>query len=235
MNKAEKIAFAKTEIARAWGCDPGVFDSDENIFIQTDDPFFEIVTFGVSAVIRADEVMLAWCREVFGSMQACDIMDGDSLYRLETKLRSSGKKLGGEHVRYLHLDPDKHVEKPGEFVFKLYIGDDVKQLYEYKNYDSALNYEQDVLALAAYHGDALVAMAGADDYAGDLWQIGIDTLPQYRKRGLGAYLVKQLAVTIEDMGKVPFYTTWSANIASGKVALGAGFCPVWMGYPSEDI
>ena len=76
-------------------------------------------------------------------------------------------------------------------------------------------------------------MAGADDYMNELWQIGIDVLPEFRHQGLGLYLVKELAADIEKLRKVPFYTTWSPNIASTRVALGAGFYPVWVGYPSE--
>jgi len=91
------------------------------------------------------------------------------------------------------------------------------------------------IAFTAYDGDRLVALAGADDYMGDLWQIGIDTETEYRGRGFGAYLVKELTLEIEKKGKVVFYNTWSANLGSTRLALSVGFSPVWMGYPSDKL
>lgn len=235
MNRKDKILFAKRKLADVWKCDVAAFDSEKNVFIESKDVFFEIITFGENAVIRGDKAIVDWCAEKFGETLARDIMDGDNLYMLDTKLRSMGKKLGGEHIRYLHLFPEKTVKVPSGFTYKWYEGDAVKALYQYRAFDNALNFEQDVIAVAAYDGDKLAAMAGADDYLGDLWQIGIDTMPEYRHLGLGAHLVKALALKIEEKGKVSFYNTWSPNIASTRVALSTGFYPVWMGYPSEDF
>jgi len=62
--------------------------------------------------------MMAWCAERFGSTPARWILDGDNLYLLDTKLRSLGKKLAGEHVRYLHLCPESTTKAPAGFVCK---------------------------------------------------------------------------------------------------------------------
>lgn len=240
MNGEKKIIFAKRQIAEKWKCDPAVFDLEKNVFFTSKDTFFEIITFGTNAVIRADETIIDWCSEKFMSVLARDIMDGDNLYNLETKLRSFGKKLGGEHIGYLHIFPEKTVVKPANFTYRLFTGDEIKELHVYKDYKSFDNAfspdkERDVLAIAAYDGETIAAIAGSDDYLGSLWQIGIDTAPLYRNRGLGAYLVKEIAFEIEKHQKVAYYNTWSPNIASTKVALSTGFYPTWMGYPSEDI
>ncbi len=115
MEGKEKIAFAKRQIAENGKFDPAVFDMTKNIFLESKDTFFEIVTFGTNAVIRANEEILDWCTEKFISVPACDIMDGDNLYILESKLRSFGKKLSGEHISYLHIFPEKLVERPSGF------------------------------------------------------------------------------------------------------------------------
>lgn len=233
MNRKEKVAFAKRQLSEIWKCDPSAFDAEENIFLKTEDTFFEIITFGKNAVMRGEREILNWCSEKFSSVPAREIMDGDNLYVLETKLRSYGRKLGGEHVRYLHLYPEKSAIRPDAYTYKWYRGCEVKELYKYRQFANALNFERDTIALAAYKDGNLVAMAGADDYMNELWQIGIDVLPEFRHQGLGLYLVKELGVEIENLNKVPFYATWSPNIASTRVVLGAGFYPVWMGYPSE--
>ncbi|MCL2811345.1 MAG: GNAT family N-acetyltransferase [Clostridia bacterium] len=236
MDKHQKIDWAKQKLAEMWQCDAAAFDSEHNVFLETADTFFEIATFGHNAVMRGNPIIMAWCAERFGSTLARWILDGDNYYLLETKLRSLGKKLAGEHVRYLHLFPDSTIKKPLGFTYKWYNTDTVRGLYEHKTFDNALNFERDVIAVAAYDRQGkLAAMAGADDRWGSMWQIGIDTLSEYRRLGLGVYLVKELALAIERGGKLPFYTTWGPNIASARVALGAGFHPVWMGYPSEDL
>lgn len=167
-------------------------------------------------------------------------MDGDNLYNLDTKLRSLGKKLSGEHIGYLHIYPEKTVIKPRDYTCRLFVGKEIEELHlykDYKNFENAFSpdKERDVLAIAAYDGDTIAAIAGSDDYLDSLWQIGIDTAPLYRNCGLGAYLVKEIAYEIERHQKVAYYTTWSPNIASTRVALSTGFYPTWMGYPSEDI
>jgi GNAT superfamily N-acetyltransferase len=105
-------------------------------------------------------------------------------------------------------------------------------LYADKRFDNALNYDAmgEVLALVARMNNDIAAIVAVDDYNYGLWQIGIDTVDLYRGKGLAAYLVKEIALESERRNQVPFYTTWSANIASTRTAIAAGFVPVWIGY-----
>ena len=237
MDKSEKILFVKQQLAEMWKCDADVFDSDKNIFIESEDVFFQMVTFGKNAVIRGDKKIIDWCSEKFSSVPSCFIMDSDNFYLINEKLRSFGKKLGDENIRYLHLFPERIPEKPLNFNYKQYDKNTVSELYKYKEFiDNAFTFsDKDMLAVVAYDGDKCVSVAGCDNYWENLWQIGIDTLPEYRNRGLAVYLVKEIALEIEKTGKLPWYQTWSANIASTKVALGAGFYPVWVNYSCADL
>jgi predicted GNAT family acetyltransferase len=70
-------------------------------------------------------------------------------------------------------------------------------------------------------------MAGASADCAELWQIGIDVLPEYRGKGIAAALVSKLAIEILKRGKVPYYGTSPCNIASQSVAHRAGFKPAW--------
>jgi hypothetical protein len=235
MDKSYKILHVKQQLAALWNCKPSDFDNDENVFIPSTDTYFEIVTFGNNAVIRGNEKMLDWCKGMFQHAHARDIMDADHLYSINTKLRSMGKKLGGEHIRYLLINPQKQIRMPNGFTYRWYDMNTIKELYGYKAFNNALNFKTDVIAIAAFKEDQLVAMAAADNYMEPMWQIGIDTTLEYRKQGIGTYLVHLLALEIQNKGKIPFYTTWGANMGSTKIALTTGFYPVWMGYPSEDL
>lgn len=78
-----------------------------------------------------------------------------------------------------------------------------------------------------------MAVAGADNYLEPLWQIGIDTVNEYRGQGLAKLLIQQLTKEILELDKIPYYTTWSGNIASMRAALAAGFHPAWVEYFAE--
>lgn len=232
--KSKKILSAKQQVAKNMGCDASVFEQDKNVFLKSNNTFFEILTFGNNAVIWADELILDWCVKHFSSTFARDIMDDDNLFIINDKLRSFGKKLSGEKIRYLHLFPEKTVKIPNMFTFKWLKGNEIKTLYENGGFVNALSFTNDKLVVAAYENNKIVAAAGAHDYGNILCQINIDTLPEYRGRGLGAYLVKALTLEVEKLGMVACYTTWSANLASTKIALSTGFYPMWMGYWAQD-
>ncbi|GAE90799.1 GNAT family N-acetyltransferase [Acetivibrio straminisolvens] len=53
-------------------------------------------------------------------------------------------------------------------------------------------------------------------------------LPEFRKKGLAACLVSNLAIMIMERGVLPYYGTASSNIASQAVAYRCGFIPTWM-------
>ncbi len=88
--------------------------------------------------------------------------------------------------------------------------------------------ELDMLAYGAYEGERLIGLAGCSADCRDMWQIGIDVLPEYRQRGVASALTSNLAVEILERGKVPFYCCAWANIPSAKNAIKSGFTPAWM-------
>ncbi|GFZ30348.1 hypothetical protein CSC2_08740 [Clostridium zeae] len=235
MNKSSKINFAQEQLAILWNCSPNLFKQNDNVFIQSNDTFFNVITFGKNAVIKVDPLIYEWCVENFSTTPAHFIINRENLFAIEAKLREFGKMLGGEQVRYLYLHNDKLINKPCDYEYKLFYKDNIRDLYINKVFNNALNYKNDVIAFGAYKENQLVALAGADETMGKLWQIGIDTLPEHRNKGLAAYLVKTLADEIEKCDMMPFYTTWSPNIASTTVALNTGFFPIWVSYVAQDI
>ncbi|WP_346939922.1 GNAT family N-acetyltransferase [uncultured Clostridium sp.] len=56
---------------------------------------------------------------------------------------------------------------------------------------------------------------------------------EYRGQGLAKLLIQQLSKKILKLDKIPYYTTWSGNIASMRTALAVGFYPAWVEYFAE--
>ena len=87
--------------------------------------------------------------------------------------------------------------------------------------------ELDVLAVGAYDGARLVGLAGCSADCESMWQIGVDVLPGYRRRGVAAALTSRLAAETLARGKVPFYCAAWSNIKSVRNAVKCGFVPAW--------
>ena len=86
----------------------------------------------------------------------------------------------------------------------------------------------DVLGVGAYDGGRLVGLAGCSADCDTMWQIGIDVLPAYRRKGIASALTSRLAVEILNRGKVPFYCAAWSNVKSVRNAIKSGFRPAWV-------
>lgn len=231
----EKKSRILQQLAKQHSCLALVLKSQENIFISSEEIYFKMISFGSGCIMFLNPQLLSWAREKFQKLPAEDIMDGENLFALEKKLRQYGHKLSGQHLRFVYdRQLSENIKQPSGFTYKFYEEDQIQELYVYPGYNMALNYKQDVLAIAAWKDDKLAALAGADNYWQDCWQIGVDTLAEYRNRGLASYLVQEIAAAIEKRGYVPFYTTWAANLASTKIALRCGFIPFMVEYFAEE-
>ena len=85
----------------------------------------------------------------------------------------------------------------------------------------------DILGVGAFKNDQLVGLAGCSADCDTMWQIGVDVLPEERRRGIASALTSRLASEILNRGKVPFYCCAWSNIKSVRNALKSGFRPAW--------
>lgn len=86
----------------------------------------------------------------------------------------------------------------------------------------------DVLGVGAYDGTKLIGLAGCSADCDTMWQIGVDVLPEYRRKGIASALTSRLAIEILNRGKVPFYCVAWSNLKSVRNAIKSGFKPAWV-------
>lgn len=86
----------------------------------------------------------------------------------------------------------------------------------------------DVLGVGAYDNGKLIGLAGCSADCENMWQIGVDVLPEYRRQGIASALTSKLALEILERGKVPFYCCAWSNIKSARNAIKSGFRPAWV-------
>lgn len=95
--------------------------------------------------------------------------------------------------------------------------------------------ELDVLGVGAYDGGRLIGLAGCSADCETMYQIGIDVLPEYRRKGVASALTSRLALEILKLGKVPFYCAAWCNIRSVGNAVKCGFRPAWTELTAREI
>ncbi len=107
-----------------------------------------------------------------------------------------------------YLPDVKHLQRLScDYECKVLTQPDFADLYtpEWSNALCEERKELDVLGVGAYHEGKLVGLAACSADCEDMWQIGMDVLPEYRRKGIASAIVSNLAVEILERGKVPFY------------------------------
>ena len=94
--------------------------------------------------------------------------------------------------------------------------------------------ERDVLAVGAYDNGKLIGLAGCSADCETMYQIGVDVLPAYRRKGVATAVTSKLALEILKLGKVPFYCAAWSNIKSVRNAIKCGFRPAWVELTARD-
>lgn len=95
--------------------------------------------------------------------------------------------------------------------------------------------ELDILAVGAYENETLIGLAGCSADCDEMWQIGVDVLPEYRGKYIAPALTSQLAAEILNRGKVPFYCCAWCNLPSARNAVRSGFRPAWTEMYAEKL
>ena len=85
-----------------------------------------------------------------------------------------------------------------------------------------------MLGVGAYDGDKLIGLAGCSADCDEMWQIGVDVLPEYRRNGIASAITSRLTSEIIKRDKVPFYCTAWSNVRSVRNAIKCGLIPSWV-------
>ncbi|WP_455716014.1 GNAT family N-acetyltransferase [Anaerosporobacter sp.] len=133
-------------------------------------------------------------------------------------------------AEYFLPDMDRLEELPCEYETRVLTQKDFTDLYisEWSNALCKDRKELDVLGVGAYDNDVLIGLAACSADCDTMWQIGVDVLPQYRRKGIASALTSKLAIEILSHNKVPFYCAAWSNIKSVRNAIKSGFRPAWV-------
>lgn len=245
------LSTAMRQSAIDSGCEAEDFTKHEPVVVisKRDDnarrylklPFFlDLTSYGTNIVASVSPEIADFTRRYISRPDYHHCFETPELYDLNAELSKYGRRI--YHMAEYFL-PD--IETLGESLkrnicplpVKILTQPDFAELYkpEWSNAVCSARKELDVLGAAAFDGEMMVGFAACSADCDEMWQIGIDVLPEYRRLGIAKSLVTRLAYEIICRGKVPFYCAAWSNIKSVRCALASGLRPAWVTITAKPI
>ena len=236
----EILEIAMRQSAEDIGCRPDDFIKNNNVMVPfrlgknarkyLKEPITcNLVSYGNNVAAAAVEEVSDLVSEYIGRYEFYHCFETPNMHWLNERLAERGHKICFMAEYYLP-DVDRIPEHPLAYDVRILEQDDFGELYlpEWSNALCKDRKHLDVLGAGAYDNGKLVGLAGCSADCEDMWQIGIDVLPEYRRQGIASALTSTLAKEILNRGKVPFYCSAWSNIRSVRNAVKSGFIPAWV-------
>ena len=188
-----------------------------------------LISYGDNIVASVEEPYQTVVTDYINRFSPYRCFETPQIHVLDDALRESGLRICFMAEYFLpDLESLKALDCPCET--RLLHQEDFAPLYtdQWSNALCEKRKELDVLGVGAYDGGRLAGFAACSADCADMWQIGVDVLPEYRRQGIASALTSRLALEILKRGKVPFYCAAWSNIRSVRNAMKSGFRPAWV-------
>ncbi len=217
----------------------GAVTSRENIFtvytplqgrriFEEGECFLKIACINGKILASGKKDIIAWVRKTFKDRSGAWFMDVEALHELEAGLKMFHCQIAQAHPFYTANEMSEVDTK--DYEIRIFEGEELEPFRGDERFGEAFLFHElpkDEIGVGAYRDGVLLGMAGATSDSDSMWQIGINVMPEAEGLGIGSMLVAVLKNEILKRGKLPFYGTSMSHIASQRVALGAGFVPMW--------
>ena len=196
----------------------------------------DLVSYGTNIVAQASEEIAPLVKEYIDRYPVEHCFETPNLHMLDEMLRPYGQKICFM-AEYFLPDVDAVKELPCEYELRVLHQENFTSLYlpQWSNALCEDRKQLDVLGVGAYDNGKLIGLAGCSADCEMMYQIGVDVLPEYRRKGIASALTSRLALEILALGKVPFYCAAWSNIKSVRNAIRSGFRPAWVAMTAKDI
>ncbi len=240
MTNAEILQIAMEQSAIDSHCSPEDFLSGENKVVISGThpkarkylqlPFFcDLTSYGNNIVASVSEKVAATTKEYINRYPVEHCFEPPNLHVLNHELLKHGMQICFMAEYFL---PDINALKPPDCPYetRVMLPEDFADCYlpQWRNALCEDRKHLDVLAVGAYDKGNLIGLAGCSADCDTMWQIGVDVLPPYRRKGIASALTGKLAIEILNREKVPFYCCAWSNIPSVRNAVASGFRPTWV-------
>lgn len=240
MTNREILQIAMEQSALDANCRAGDFKRSQNVIVSSEKnpkarkylelPFVcNLISYGSNIVASVDIRFRNIVWEYIQKHPAERCFETPSIYILNEAFSKYDMQVCFM-AEYFLPDVTLLSNAPCPYEIKMLSSNELKDLYipQWSNALCKARRELDVLGAGAYKGNQLIGLAGCSADCEDMWQIGIDVLPEFRRQGIASALTSRLACETLNRGKVPFYCCAWSNIASAKNAIKSGFRPAWV-------
>ncbi|MGN1164359.1 MAG: GNAT family N-acetyltransferase [Candidatus Ornithospirochaeta sp.] len=197
-------------------------------FDVPDDVFLKILAFNGKIVATGKEEAISFAEEAIGERRADWIMDAGRLQTILDFITARGRRL--EMIHPFFVKDEKTGRDYSNLDYRFLDGEQIEMFRGKNIFQEAFAFSPDApdeMGAVVLEDGRMAAAAGASSDSAVLWQIGVDVLAEYRGRGYGSAVVDTLSDKVIDRGLIPFYGTSFSHIASQRIALSAGFRPMW--------
>lgn len=236
---SKQVGAMKGHMARAIGCAPSDFDSEQITVVRRPDesPYFEIlgVTFGVGTVLSVVDRLLPFVQQ-HAPQPHYRSMYPVLMQRVVSDFSTAEQPLAyqvpgvcfalASYPEPPSLPSGYHIElRPREWMLEEMtrsrwengLGQPGRNARDFRN----------LYAIAVLDGKGELAAVAGVFLSYGCHEIGIDVARNHRGRGLATLAVTQAARHILDSGNTPLYGCAATNLRSQRTALGSGFLPAF--------
>lgn len=196
----------------------------------------DLVSYGSNIVATCSEEAEPRVRAYLGKYQVEHCFETPNIHALDEMLKPLGLKSCFMAEYFL---PDVNALQPLSCPYELRIlhQPDFAELYtpEWNHALCEARKELDILGVGAYHQEKLIGLAACSADCADMYQIGVNVLPMYRRQGVASAMTSHLALEILKLGKVPFYCAAWSNLKSVRNAIRCGFRPAWVELTAREM
>ena len=240
MTNQQIMSIAMRQSAIDLNADISDFTKEENVFVKSglgalarkyySEPIAcNLVSYGSNIVASVKDEYKEMVKEYLGKFEFYHCFETPNMHWLDERMKEKGYRVCFMAEYFL---PDINVLKRRECNYQLKVLEqkDFANLY-LPTWSNALcegRKQLDILGVGAYDNGKLIGLAACSADCDDMWQIGVDVLPEYRRQGIASSLTSNLAIEIMNRDKVPFYCCAWSNLKSVKNALRSGFVPGWV-------
>lgn len=236
------ISVLKEQLAIDLNCAKEDFDREKNIVKMlshnclkrrniSEELVLFMACFGKSTVAAVNDELKEFMTGYIEDIEGFRCFDMP-LHVLEDELKRHDGIVSEMEEFYL-LDSGEIQQVNPTFDIEILEGKAIEKLYHDPRFHMAMGYSQesdrrDMLAVVAYEKGEILGVAAASNDTDEIWQIGIDVIPEKQKQHVATDIVRIISNEVLKRNKIPYYGTAWSNIASKRVAINAGYKPVWV-------
>lgn len=167
-------------------------------------------------------------RETFKDRSGAWFMDVEALHELEAGLKMFHCQIAQAHPFYIATEMSEVDTK--DYEIRIFEGEELEPFRGDERFGEAFLFHElpkDEIGVGAYRDGVLLGMAGATSDSDSMWQIGINVMPEAGRTWNRFHACCGPEKQSFKARSFRFMGTSMSHIASQRVALGAGFVPMW--------